>query len=202
MARSANTAAGLLGAMATAALVVTFGPGQAGATTIFDTTPSWDHASTVSVFGNPNTATYGQTFIAPSDGVLQSFTFFVDGAATLQVQAGVNAWSGSLLGGNGPQGAVGPALFTSSSPFTIGDTGGAFQAVTVDTGGVNLTAGQAYVAYFSISGPDAADFSNSSGTDAFGAISGHGADDGGGGFNFDNNGSDYAALTSAPKPRF
>ncbi|HUN50286.1 MAG TPA: PEP-CTERM sorting domain-containing protein [Candidatus Sulfotelmatobacter sp.] len=198
MVKAANTAARFLGAMATAALAATFGAAAARATTIFDTTASWDHSSTVSVFGNPNTATYGETFIAPSDSVLQSFTFFVNGTATLQVQAGVNAWGGSLLAGNAPEGATGPALFTSSSPFSIGDTGGAFQAVTIDTGGVSLTAGQAYVAYFSISGPDATDFADSSGTDALGAISGHIANDGGGGFNFDNNGADYAALTSAP----
>jgi PEP-CTERM motif len=168
------------------------------ADTVFDTTPSWNGTSSIQPFGSPNTATYGQTFVAPTtNNVLQSFTFYLEGTATLQFQAEVYAWSGNLVGGNGPQGATGPALFT-SAPISLGATGGAFVPVTVNTGGVTLTAGANYVALFTISGPNPTDFTNSSGTDVWGDISTPVANDGGGGFNFDNNGSDFAALTGTP----
>jgi PEP-CTERM motif len=168
----------------------------ASAATTYDTTYAWDGSSSIQAFGNPNTATYGQTFVAPSDNVLQSFTFYLNGDATLQFQAEVFAWSGPLTGASGPQGAVGPALYT-SSPITLGPTGGAFVPVTANTGGVALTPGNDYVALFTVSGPDPTDFSNSIGTDAWGDILfNHVAGNGGGGFNFYNDGNNFAALNT------
>ncbi len=163
--------------------------------TVFDTTPFWDGSSTTHPFGSPDTATYGQTFVAPADSTLQNFTFYLNGPATLQVQAQVFAWSGSLTSGSPPQGAVGSPLFT-SAPFMITPTGGTFVPYTVNTGGIALTPGSPYVALFTISGPDPTDFTNSSGTDSWGAILfSHVPNDGGGGFNFDNNGGNYAVIT-------
>lgn len=167
------------------------------ATTIFNTVPAWNGSSSIEPFGSPNTASYGQTFIAPADNVLQSFTFYLEGTAYLQLQAEVYAWTGNLLGGNSPQQATGPALFT-SAPITVAPTSGIFAPVAVNTGGVTLTAGAHYVALFTISGPDPTDFTNSSGRDTWGEISSHVANNGGGGFNFDNNESNFAGLTGAP----
>jgi hypothetical protein len=164
--------------------------------TVFDTTPFWDGSSTTHPFGSPDTATYGQTFVAPADSTLQNFTFYLNGPATLQVQAQVFAWSGSLTSGSPPQGAVGSPLFT-SAPFMITPTGGTFVPYTVNTGGIALTPGSPYVALFTISGPDSTDFTNSSGTDNWGAILfSHVPNNGGGGFNFDNSGGNYAVINN------
>jgi hypothetical protein len=172
------------------------GVSSAGANTIYDTVPSWNGSSTIQPFGSPNTATYGQTFVAPSDNILDSFTFYLKGDANLQFQALVYEWSGSMLGGGGGQ-ATGPALFT-SAPIVLGPTGGSFVPVTVNTGGVDLVAGSHYVALFTISGPNPSDYLNSSGTDFWGDILfSHVANNGGGGFVFYNNGSNFAALNSS-----
>jgi hypothetical protein len=116
----------------------------AHANTTIDTTPFWDGSSSIQPFGSPDTAVYGETFVAPG-GNLLDYTFYVSTPTDLNVVGEVYAWSGNLLGGNYPQGAVGPALFTSAA-FTIvgGDSG--FQAVTVNTGGLALATGQQYVA--------------------------------------------------------
>ena len=141
--------------------------------------------------------------MAPADDVLQSFTFYLEGSVTLQLQAQVYAWSGNLIAGNAPQGATGPALFT-SAPITVGPTGvdasgkPLFIPITAVTGGLSLASGSDYVALFTVSGPDATDFTNSTGTDVWGGIlSAHDPNNGGGGFVYDNNGNNYAALTTA-----
>lgn len=107
----------------------------ANAFTMFDTTPSWDGNSYASPFGTPNTATIGETFVAPADRFLQTFTFYLRGTAALQVQGQVYAWNGS--------GGFGPALYT-TAPFLFGPTGGNFRPATVDTGGVALMSGASY----------------------------------------------------------
>ena len=173
------------------------------ATTIYDTMPAWDGSSFAAPFGNPDTATYGQTFVAPStDTILQDFTFQLHGAATIQLQAQIYAWTGNLLGGNPTQGATGAALFT-SAPITVGNTGQGFLPVTITTGGTPLTAGADYIALFTISGPDPTDFTNSTVNqgDGFGILPGqHVAGDGGGGFNFFNNGNDFSIINNGNWP--
>jgi hypothetical protein len=60
------------------ALLLLFGStGQIQALTTIDTTPYWNGTSFISVFGYPNTATYGQVVTVPStnDTVLR-FLFF------------------------------------------------------------------------------------------------------------------------------
>jgi hypothetical protein len=164
----------------------------------YDTTYAWNGSSSIQPFGFPNTATYGQTFVAPSGAnVLENFTFYLDGApgTTLDIQAEIFSWSGNMYGGNPPQGATGIALYTSSSFFFNGS--GTFVPVTVNTGGVVLTPGQNYVALFTISNP--ADYANSNGTVIWGDLQvQHVAGDGGGGFNFYNNGSNYAGINTTP----
>jgi hypothetical protein len=186
---------GLFAATTVAAAAVTTVP--ASALTVYDTTYAWDGSSFIYPFGSSNTATYGQTFIAPvTDNVLQSFTFYLNGDATLQFQAEVYAWSGSLAGGNGPQGAVGAPLYT-SAPIVLGPTGGAFVPVTIVTGGTTLIPGNAYVALFTISGPDPTNYTNSTGTDVWGNIPfTHVPGGGGGGFAFFNNGDNYSIINN------
>jgi hypothetical protein len=126
---------------------------------------------------------------------LDSFTFYIDGAATLEFQAEVYAWNGSLLGGNPLQGAIGPALFTSPVlSYTDTDGAGTFTPITINTGGLSLPRGQ-YVALFTTSGLQA----NGSGTTLWGNISfSHVANNGGGGFNFYNNGDNRALINTSP----
>src|SRR5258708_4376012 len=101
--------------------LLSVGIGRASADTTYDTTPSWDGSTFASPWGavGAGTATFAETFLAPaSDTTLRDFTFFISGlgnGATVTYQADVYAWSGSLQAGNGPQGATGPALFTSSN---------------------------------------------------------------------------------------
>lgn len=186
---------------AAAAAVMLFGP-PALATTTYDTTASWDGTNAISPFGNnPEHQTFGQTFVAPTDNVLQSFTFNIQGFQgeasafpTLVFQAGVTAWSGPLTG-NGGQ-ATGSALFTSAPITDVGD--GNFHSITVNTGGVTLSAGAQYVAFFTISGPDAGDQGSTSGTDYWGLVPlPHVATGGRGGLVFDDNPT-YGDLTSGP----
>ena len=97
-----------------------------------------------------NTATYGQSFIAPDLGNLQSFSFFLQGGndGSYDVQAFVISWSGSLIGGQ-PHDESGSTLLYASNPFLYTPNGaglgsGTWQEVTANIGGggLDLTAGQ------------------------------------------------------------
>jgi len=153
--------------------------GAAAQASTIDTTPFWDGASSISAFGGNATGVYGETFVAPG-GDLTDYTFYVNTGAPLDVVGQVYAWDGSLTGGSSPQGAVGPALFTSAQ-FTI-DAGRGFQAVTVNTGSLALTAGQHYVALLADVNPN--DFGSASWGDILFSHPGVAGD---GGFNFYNN---------------
>ena len=113
--------------------------------------------STCCFGGNQQSTTYGVIFTTP-DAVntrLDSFTFSIGqgNLLSLTLFAGVAAWNGS---------STGPSLFT-SAPFT-GDyntnvlgidpsTGNNnYAPVTISTGGLGLTAGKQYVAFFSGAG--------------------------------------------------
>jgi len=169
---------------------------HASAGTVFDTTTSWDGSSGISTFGNPDTATYGQTFVAPS-GALDDFTFYLNGevGVSLSMKAFVWSWSGPLQG-NGGQ-ATGAPLYLSSTSIPFSGTG-AYQAITIDTGGVTLTPGSDYVIGLTISDP--ADYAASSGVTSWGAVLfQHPANDGGGGFVFYNmsEGGTFSALNTS-----
>lgn len=174
--------------------------------TVLTTLPDWDGFNYAQSWGVDGSSTYGQTFYAPSDNVLTSFTFQIagDGPTSLQYQAFVYAWDGPLRGYGGQ--AVGSALFQSGpSTFTADGTSSfpdyQFQAVTVNTGLTSLVAGQAYVIFLTISDP--ADYDQSSGNTVWGLnFSAHGANGGGGGFVFANNMNDPSLLTSSPWDTF
>jgi hypothetical protein len=148
----------------------------AHADTTLSTLGSWNGVTEINPFGGPGGAasTYGETFIAPTDSVLQSFTFEFNQVGNTSITADVYAWSGSLFSGSTSlQGATGSPLF--STPETLVGTG-AFAAETINTGGVDLTAGQAYVILFN-------DPTEGGAHASFG-LTDHEAGDGGGGLNF------------------
>ncbi len=94
--------------------------------------------------GNPNTATYGETFTAPTNGDtnLQSFGFYMAGPVApgdLIVSAYVATWTGSTAG---------TLLFTSPS-FDYANTDNA--ELTFSTGGLSLTGGASYIVFLSTS---------------------------------------------------
>ena len=97
-----------------------------------------------------------------------------------------------MLGGGGGE-ATGPALFESPSITAIGDD--TFDPFTVNTGGLQLTAGDPYVALFTVS--DMPDYNASTGTAEWGNIASHVANDGSGGFVFYNTGGDFSLLNNS-----
>jgi hypothetical protein len=116
------------------------------AQTTIDTTPFWDRFSVITWFGEPNTATYGQTFTVPeTDNVLNSFTFLLrqDDPAPSPFQFFVMAWDPTNLR------ASGPVLFA-SDPLTTSERG-VMKSYTILTGSLNLISGMQYVAFINCS---------------------------------------------------
>lgn len=115
---------------------------------------TYDNSSQVNVAispfgGSPSTPTYGETFSAPSvDTTLNSFSLFLNGGSTGQLQGYVGTWTGA---------GVGSILYT--SPLT--DVTGANQEFTFNTGDLELVAGSEYVAFLSTSGPEYSSYSGS-----------------------------------------
>jgi len=106
------------------------------------TIANMDSGGNVSSFGRPDTQTYGQVFRAPVTGVLSSFTFWLNG--TIQgVSGGVGVW-------NDPDLTFGTGHGVSSNLF-LGAPATASGATTIMPG-VNVTAGQIYVAYLTVFG--------------------------------------------------
>jgi PEP-CTERM motif len=165
---------------------------QAGIT--YDTTPYWNGSDGVAAWGSVQsgfTPTIGETFVAPNAATaLTDFTFYVTNfnpGDQVAFTAAVYQWSGSLTAGQPTQGAIGPALFT-SVPMLFTDNGN-FQAVTIETGGVDLTPSGSYVVLLTTSDPSST-ASNNSSFDFFEfGLAGPNPlpNDGGGGLNFYNN---------------
>jgi hypothetical protein len=167
----------LLTLCAVAALYVSPASASSGGDTI-GTIGLWSGGS-VEPFGYPDTATYGQVITVPgSDATLSSFTFELQVPTTATFRAGVFAWDGSK--------AVGAPLWQSGDMTTATSGWG---EVTVDTGGVPVVPGAQYVIYFTTSE------SSGSGLGEWGLV---GDDYSGGGFVYNNNGSDFGALTTTP----
>jgi hypothetical protein len=128
----------ILSLVAVTVILLGFGTAGMAATTI-DTTPYQNDQ--VSIFGNPDTATYGQTITTPVDNVLQSFTFYMQMDVDTTVRGEVYAWSGTK--------ATGPNLFESASMVVAGSS--SFVPVTFNTGGVALVPGDQYVLFATVS---------------------------------------------------
>lgn len=148
---------------------------------------SYDNSSISSqiiYFGNPNTATYGQTFTAPSANVLNDWTFYLEnqGGPAQNFEFFVMAWNGAE--------ATGPVLYQSALQ-TVGASQNTFKAYTVDPN-LTLSAGQQYVMFINESGLN-------------GAVNGQVAMGGnnnasplGGSFEYLNNGDNFSQVTSTP----
>lgn len=182
-----------------------------GAKTIIETVSAWDRSSFVVSFGEPNTTTYGQSFIAPNeDNFLTSFVFFLDvddksdtttfvpsedsvtfnstyfldesdNSENTTFAVYVAEFNGSTL--------IGPILFESGPLSTTLSPG--FEKFAVSTGGVELVSGNQYVAFFS-----ASDFLNGVPTTNSAAALLTDEVYSGGRFVYQNNGSDFNQLFS------
>jgi hypothetical protein len=171
-------------------------------TTTIDTTtgtPHWNGSSSVSGFGYPNTATFGQTVTVPAtDTKLDSFTFYMKLPIGLLFRGEVYAWD------NTAHHATGTALYESGATHTTNAS--VFQSIPFNTGGINLTAGAHYVLFATISKDYAADAMpppHGAGKGSWGLIPLSGpppAESGdaysGGDFNYINNGSDTSRWTT------
>lgn len=163
------------------AVALTCSAGLAQASLINTTTEAY--SGSWAPFADTNTATYGQTFKTGADTVLDSFTLYLNNAArTVDFKAYVYAWNGSK--------AVGQALYTSDLQHFSGSqiTGFSF-----NTGGLQLSSSQKYVAFLSTSGIAGGEDGSASmpyagvyGSNAY-------AD---GDFVFYNNGDDFKKLTT------
>lgn len=149
-----------------------------------DTEPIWNGSEFISSFGNPNTATYGQTVTVPlgSPGTLTRFSFQIAGCtAAVTARAHIYAFNGST--------ATGSSLF-SSAPFVIPSSNTTtFNRITVNTGNLTLPGGL-YVFFFSISQDPGA-----GGACRYGSVTNTAYS--GGQFVFLNNGTDTAQWTSS-----
>jgi hypothetical protein len=135
-------------------------------------------------FGNPNSATYGETFSAPTNGdtQLNSFSLFLSpyGSGPIQFAGYVATWNGSEIG----------SVLYSSSQITYNQSGTQQFTFAPD---VNLTAGGEYVAFLSVtSGYN----SSSAGEAEMPGVSSGGTIPGGQ-FVFQNNSGDFAALSTS-----
>lgn len=174
-----------LGQVLTAAafLVASAGVGQAA--TLIDTSGGLTGAG-VTPFGEPDTASYGQTFtVTGADTQLDSFSFRFDdylNPDTVDFAAYVFAWDGSK--------ASGPQLFASGG-LSSSNNGGSdgFEEFVFNTGGLVLSSGMKYVAFLSASNF----FDGSSGSSLWELSNSDFYADGE--FVFLNHGSDFDAVT-------
>lgn len=130
--------------------------------------------------GYPNTATYGEVITAPTNGDtnLADFTFYMGdpySGGDIVLGAYVATWTGT--GAGSLLFSIGPGDWPNTGPGTI----------TATTGGLNLTGGQQYVIFLSISqwyGQSVGEAYISQGTSINGLN----------GFVYNNNGGDFASL--------
>lgn len=94
-------------------------------------------------FGWPNTETYGQVFVAPITGTLDSFTLYLNGGVG-DIRGAVGTWNGTAAHDFG---FGSPATLYTSAPVDSG-AGGAFTFMP----GVSVTAGSLYVAFLTVFG--------------------------------------------------
>jgi len=175
----------LAGALAFAAIAI---PAAASADTTYDTTYAWTGGA-ISPWGT--TSTYGQTFFAPSDSeVLKDVSFYVmgDAGSSANYYAQVYAWSGSMFGGSGNGQAIGAPVY--SSALTTYTATGGWDQITFDPN-VALNPNEAYVALLTIPYAGGPSF-------VWGSTNyQHNAGNGGGGFNFYNNGGNMGLLNTS-----
>jgi hypothetical protein len=142
---------------------------------VIDTTGS--ARSSVAPFGNPDTATYGQTFTVGADHYLDSFSLYLSGTGTgTRLMGYVAGWDGTKA-----------TSILYSSDVRVTDLFGGMQEFHFDTGSLELTSGLKYVAFLSVSGLANTPWTYNM---PLGANSYAGGD-----FVYYNNGGNFAALT-------
>ncbi len=155
---------------------------------IIDTTSSWNGSDSIHQFGETNTATYGQTFTVGSETSLDNFKFYLNDSVNpdfTDFEAFVMDWSGTK--------ATGSVLYQSAALSTSNNNGsGGFEEFSINTGGLSLTSGNQYVAFFSASNL----FDSINGTSIWAGLGGADVYSGGQ-FVYNNNGSNFSSLTSA-----
>lgn len=117
---------------------------------MIDTSAQWNGSTGISPFGHTNTATYGQTFVAPEAAShLDSWTFYLNdmtAGAPVDFSLYVMAWD------NTGTRATGDILFASDRVSTTNNDGqDGYEAFTFATGGLALEASAQYVAFISTS---------------------------------------------------
>ncbi|WP_287110504.1 PEP-CTERM sorting domain-containing protein [Methylobacillus sp.] len=149
----------------------------ASANTTISTLDDWD--SSVSPFGTPETATYGQTItIGDKAQILESFSFILsDLSAAFTIEVG--SWTGSRVG----------EILYASDPFKFVATSDYMEITAFPS--VTLAANSQYVLYFTTSGiQDDVTSTNEWGFTPDEAYAG-------GTFVYLNNGNDRSQLTGA-----
>ena len=136
----------------------------------------------ITIFGEPNTATYGQTFtVVAGSTQLNSFTLYLRQLTPQPVSfaAYIYAWDGNK--------ATGPQLYASGPQSTsaVGNT----DTFTFNTGALQLVAGQKYVAFLSATG-------YFDGVQILASMPYTGNTYGGGDFVYYNNGNNFGLLTT------
>lgn len=118
--------------------------GNAVAIPLITNVPDWNGFTTISTWGPVTLLSFGQVFVPTGpETILDSFALTISSGFSFNYQAYVQQFN-STLGST-----VGNILFESGVLTTDGTS--AFQAVNVNTGGLNLIAGNEYIAYFSSS---------------------------------------------------
>lgn len=107
---------------------------------------STGHPGNVGNFGEPNTATYGQTFSLAGNHALNSFSLYLTGEifAPVHFKAYVYEWNGAH--------ATGAALYASGAQSFGGAGPGSAKEFAFNTGSLSLVGGKTYVAFLSTSG--------------------------------------------------
>ena len=169
--------------MCGAALVALSSPAMAAN---IDTTTSWNGTNSISAWGVPDTATYGQT-ITPVAGqtILTGFTFELgrSSGTAPQYQAFVYQWNSAN------NRIVGTALYTSGVLTAPSAT--TFTPVSINTGSVVLTPGQQYVLFLTTSNQQP----GASASYKYGSLANNTTYPGGQ-FVFNNNGSAFGSLST------
>jgi hypothetical protein len=116
-----------------------------------DTTPSWDGFNSIYYWGPANntaaTESYGQVITPDADGSLTDFTFYIAPGTSDPIfyQARVYQWD------SGVWGPTGSSIYNSGT-LSFSGTSGTFSPVTINTGGVSVSANTPYVLFFSTVG--------------------------------------------------
>lgn len=142
-------------------------------------------------FGDPNTATFGQTFTTPDENVLDYFSMYLTDSvyytttelSPVQFKAYIAEWDGSKI--------IGPILYQSSLQTFTGSPTYVPTEYTFMPGGLTLTTGNQYVAFLN------AEFDGYTSVAKMPKSGVYGEVYSGGDFVYFNNGDDFSKLSSA-----